>query len=63
MQVQGITQKDYIKSLFSAIPIRELEVYVNEGLNASMPLHHRLQIRFHYPQLKPWHNVQNKKQQ
>ena len=40
--------KEYIKSFLAAIPIRELQVDVKKGLKASMPLHHRLQIEFHY---------------
>ncbi|TKY51770.1 hypothetical protein E2542_SST23289 [Spatholobus suberectus] len=44
--------KEYIKSFLAAIPIRELQVDVKKGLKASMPLHHRLQIEFHYTHLK-----------
>ncbi|KAG8380700.1 hypothetical protein BUALT_Bualt06G0043200 [Buddleja alternifolia] len=41
--------KEYIKSFLAAIPIRELEVDLKKGLMASTtPLHHRLQIEFHY---------------
>ncbi|RDX68275.1 hypothetical protein CR513_52755, partial [Mucuna pruriens] len=44
--------KEYIKSFLAAIPVRELQVDVKKGLRASMPLHHRLQIEFHYTHLK-----------
>ncbi|KAK7278579.1 hypothetical protein RJT34_23611 [Clitoria ternatea] len=44
--------KEYIKSFLAAIPIRELQVDIKKGLKASMPLHHRLQIEFHYTHLK-----------
>ncbi|XP_072957028.1 uncharacterized protein [Typha angustifolia] len=40
--------KEYIKSFLAAIPIRELQVDIKKGLMASIPLHHRLQIEFHY---------------
>ncbi|CAM8980824.1 unnamed protein product [Rhodiola kirilowii] len=40
--------KEYIKSMLTALPIRELLVDMNKGLMASTPLHHRLQIEFHY---------------
>ncbi|XP_027367369.1 uncharacterized protein LOC113873445 [Abrus precatorius] len=43
--------KEYIKSFLAAIPIRELQVDVKKGMKASMPLHHRLQIEFHYTHL------------
>ncbi|KAK4431221.1 hypothetical protein Salat_0884200 [Sesamum alatum] len=42
--------KEYIKSFLAAIPIRELQVDMKKGLMASTPLHHRLQIEFHYTQ-------------
>ncbi|XP_062166231.1 uncharacterized protein LOC133872668 [Alnus glutinosa] len=42
--------KEYIKSFLAAIPIRELQVDIKKGLMASTPLHHRLQIEFHYTQ-------------
>uniref|UniRef100_A0A5B6ZE64 C2 NT-type domain-containing protein n=1 Tax=Davidia involucrata TaxID=16924 RepID=A0A5B6ZE64_DAVIN len=42
--------KEYIKSFLAAIPIRELQVDLKKGLMASTPLHHRLQIEFHYTQ-------------
>lgn len=40
--------KEYIKNFLAAIPIRELQVDIKKGLMASTPLHHRLQIEFHY---------------
>ncbi|CAL5356964.1 unnamed protein product [Camellia sinensis] len=40
--------KEYIKSFLAAIPIRELQADIKKGLLASTPLHHRLQIEFHY---------------
>ncbi|XP_047980893.1 uncharacterized protein LOC125222377 [Salvia hispanica] len=40
--------KEYIKSFLAAIPIRELLVDLKKGLLALTPLHHRLQIEFHY---------------
>ena len=45
--------KEYIKSFLAAIPIRELQVDIKKGLMASTPLHHRLQIEFHYAQSSP----------
>ncbi|XP_057980187.1 uncharacterized protein LOC131165997 [Malania oleifera] len=42
--------KEYIKSFLAAIPVRELQVDIKKGLMASTPLHHRLQIEFHYTQ-------------
>lgn len=42
--------KEYIKSFLAAIPIRELQADLKKGLKASIPLHHRLQIEFHYTQ-------------
>ncbi|OAY43019.1 uncharacterized protein LOC110621002 [Manihot esculenta] len=42
--------KEYIKSFLAAIPIRELQADIKKGLIASTPLHHRLQIEFHYTQ-------------
>ncbi|CAK7342093.1 unnamed protein product [Dovyalis caffra] len=42
--------KEYIKSFLAAIPIRELQADIKKGLMASKPLHHRLQIEFHYTQ-------------
>ncbi|KAF5954975.1 hypothetical protein HYC85_007831 [Camellia sinensis] len=44
------TCKEYIKRFLAAIPIRELQVDLKKGLMASTPLHHRLQIEFHYTQ-------------
>ena len=43
--------KEYIKSFLAAIPIRELQADAKKGLISSTPLHHRLQIEFHYTQL------------
>ncbi|KAK8554083.1 hypothetical protein V6N13_073000 [Hibiscus sabdariffa] len=43
--------KEYIKSFLAAIPIRELQADIKKGLMASTPLHHRLQIEFHYTEL------------
>lgn len=40
--------KEYIKSFLAAIPLRELQADIKKGLMASTPLHHRLQIEFHY---------------
>lgn len=45
--------KEYIKSFLAAIPIRELQADVKKGLISSIPLHHRLQIEFHFTQLLP----------
>ncbi|XP_062215080.1 uncharacterized protein LOC133915791 [Phragmites australis] len=45
--------KEYIKSFLAAIPIRELQVDIKKGLMVSTPLHHRLQIEFHYTQSSP----------
>lgn len=45
--------KEYIKSFLAAIPIRELQADIKKGLIASTPLHHRLQIEFHYTQVQP----------
>lgn len=42
--------KEYIKSFLAAIPIRELQNDIKKGLMSSTPLHHRLQIEFHYTQ-------------
>lgn len=44
--------KEYIKNFLAAIPIRELEADVKKGLAMSTPLHHRLQIEFHYTRLQ-----------
>lgn len=43
--------KEYIKSFLAAIPIRELLTDIKRGLMASTPLHHRLQVEFHYTRL------------
>ncbi|KAL4311449.1 hypothetical protein GQ457_01G014670 [Hibiscus cannabinus] len=40
--------KEYIKSFLAAIPIREMQADIRKGLMASTPLHHRLQIEFHF---------------
>lgn len=40
--------KEYIKSFLAAIPIRELLADIKKGLIKSTPLHHRLQIEFHF---------------
>ncbi|XP_042512326.1 uncharacterized protein LOC122087310 isoform X2 [Macadamia integrifolia] len=40
--------KEYIKNFLAAIPLRELQLDIKKGLMASTPLHHRLQIEFHY---------------
>ncbi|KAK8968096.1 hypothetical protein KSP40_PGU016229 [Platanthera guangdongensis] len=40
--------KEYIKSFLAAIPIRELQADIKKGIMATTPLHHRLQIEFHY---------------
>ncbi|TVU45886.1 hypothetical protein EJB05_05394 [Eragrostis curvula] len=45
--------KEYIKSFLAAIPIRELQVDIKKGMMASIPLHQRLQIEFHYTQSSP----------
>lgn len=44
--------KEYIKSFLAAIPIRELEADIKKGLMKSTPLHHRLQIEFHFIRLR-----------
>lgn len=44
--------KEYIKSFLAAIPIRELQTDIKKGLTTSTTLHHRLQIEFHFTQLK-----------
>ncbi|EYU38713.1 hypothetical protein MIMGU_mgv1a001770mg [Erythranthe guttata] len=45
--------KEYIKSFLAAIPIRELQTDIKKGLTKnSAPLHHRLQIEFHFTELK-----------
>ncbi|KAL6958674.1 hypothetical protein U1Q18_045775 [Sarracenia purpurea var. burkii] len=45
--------KEYIKSFLAAIPTRELQEDIKKGLMPSAPLHHRLQIEFHYTQRQP----------
>ncbi|CAI9783363.1 unnamed protein product [Fraxinus pennsylvanica] len=45
--------KEYIKSFLAAIPIRELQADIKKGLITSTPVHHRLQIEFHFTQLQP----------
>jgi hypothetical protein len=42
--------KEYIKNFLAAIPIRELQADVKKG-SSIRPLHHILQIEFHYTQL------------
>ncbi|KAL2458437.1 hypothetical protein Fot_55707 [Forsythia ovata] len=44
--------KEYIKSFLAAIPMRELQDDIMKGLITSTPLHHRLQIEFHFTQLE-----------
>ncbi|KAL0333569.1 UNVERIFIED_CONTAM: hypothetical protein Sangu_1513100 [Sesamum angustifolium] len=44
--------KEYIKSFLAAIPIRELQADIKKGLTMSTPLHHRLQIEFHFTQMQ-----------
>ncbi|RRT39677.1 hypothetical protein B296_00033158 [Ensete ventricosum] len=39
---------EYIKNFLAAIPIRELQDDIRKGRPSSTPLHHRLQIEFHY---------------
>lgn len=45
--------KDYIKNFLAAIPMRELIADIKKGRMASTPLHHRLQIEFHYTRISP----------
>nr|GME13423.1 uncharacterized protein LOC109182027 isoform X2 [Ipomoea batatas] len=45
--------KRYIKDFLAAIPIRELQADMKRGLVTSVPLHHRLQIEFHYTHSQP----------
>ncbi|KVI00034.1 EEIG1/EHBP1 N-terminal domain-containing protein [Cynara cardunculus var. scolymus] len=46
--------KEYIKNFLAAIPIRELQADIKKGLvSSSTPLHHRLQIEFHYTRSPP----------
>ncbi|CAI9097567.1 OLC1v1034029C2 [Oldenlandia corymbosa var. corymbosa] len=44
--------KDYIKNFLAAIPIRELQADMKKGLIKSTPVHHRLQIEFHFTKLQ-----------
>lgn len=44
--------KEYIKTFLAAIPIRELQADIKKGLIKSTPVHHRLQIEFHFTQLQ-----------
>nr|DAD48311.1 TPA_asm: hypothetical protein HUJ06_018248 [Nelumbo nucifera] len=44
--------KEYIKNFLAAIPLRELQTDIKKGLMASTPLHHRLQIEFHYTEFR-----------
>lgn len=44
--------KEYIKSFLAAIPIMELQADMKKGLTSSTPLHHRLQIEFHYTEVR-----------
>ncbi|XP_051131835.1 uncharacterized protein LOC127251927 isoform X2 [Andrographis paniculata] len=44
--------KEYMKSFLAAIPIRELQADIKKGLAMSTPLHHRLQIEFHFTELQ-----------
>ncbi|KAL3825663.1 hypothetical protein ACJIZ3_021692 [Penstemon smallii] len=46
------TCKEYIKNFLAAIPIRELQADMKKGLLRSTPIHHRLQIEFHFTQLQ-----------
>lgn len=43
--------KEYIKSFLAAIPIRELQEDIKKGLASTAPVHHRLQIEFHYTRM------------
>ncbi|KAL6585536.1 hypothetical protein OROMI_002180 [Orobanche minor] len=43
---------EYMKSFLAAIPIRELQADIKKGLKLSTPLHHRLQIEFHFTKLR-----------
>lgn len=44
--------REYIKSFLAAVPIRQLQADIKKGLPTSKPLHHRLQIEFHFTQLQ-----------
>ncbi|KAL1204707.1 hypothetical protein V5N11_017323 [Cardamine amara subsp. amara] len=43
--------KEYIKNFLAAIPIRELQEDIKKGLASTAPVHHRLQIEFHYTKM------------
>lgn len=43
--------KEYIKNFLAAIPIRELQEDIKKGLASTVPVHHRLQIEFHYTKM------------
>uniref|UniRef100_A0A1J3F4D7 C2 NT-type domain-containing protein n=1 Tax=Noccaea caerulescens TaxID=107243 RepID=A0A1J3F4D7_NOCCA len=43
--------REYIKSFLAAIPIRELQEDIKKGLASTVPVHHRLQIEFHYTKM------------
>ncbi|KAH9769220.1 C2 NT-type domain-containing protein [Citrus sinensis] len=47
----NVSCNEYIKSFLAAIPVRELHTDIRKGLMASTPLHHRLQVEFHYTRL------------
>ncbi|XP_024046416.1 uncharacterized protein LOC112100811 [Citrus clementina] len=47
----NVSCNEYIKSFLAAIPVRELHTDIRKGLMASTPLHHRLQLEFHYTRL------------
>ncbi|XP_057825615.2 uncharacterized protein LOC131037479 isoform X1 [Cryptomeria japonica] len=40
--------KEFIKGFWAAVPLRELEIDIKKGLLGRVPLHHRLQIEFHF---------------
>eukprot|EP01018_Ginkgo_biloba_P010752 Gb_30870 [translate_table: standard] len=40
--------KEFIKSFLAAVPLRELQIDIKKGLMGRIPLHHRLQIEFHF---------------
>ncbi|EPS73664.1 hypothetical protein M569_01090 [Genlisea aurea] len=42
------TCKEYVKRFLASIPIRELQEDVKKGLAMATPIHHRLQIEFHF---------------
>ncbi|KAG6553210.1 hypothetical protein Mapa_005270 [Marchantia paleacea] len=45
--------RQFIKGFFAALPLRELQIDVKKGLLGKAPLHHRLQIEFHYAKALP----------